>query len=63
MDDFFKLELPLITFMAHSKIYQIKPKEPIEGISHQEMKEKVQREVELYMFNNSIPGPYELKYL
>lgn len=62
MDDFFKLELPLITFKANAKIYQIEPKEPIEGRSHQEIKEKAQREVELYMFNNSIPGPYELKY-
>lgn len=63
MNDFFKLELALITFKANSKIYQIEPKELIEGGSYEEIKEKAQKEVELYMFNNSILGPYELKFL
>lgn len=60
---FLKLELPKITFKAHSKIYQIEPKEPINGVSYEEIQEKAKREVELYMLNNSIPGAYELKFL
>lgn len=63
MEQFLKLKLPKITFRAHSKTYQIEPKERIEGVSHQEIKEKARKEVELYMFNNSIPGPYELIFL
>lgn len=55
-----KLKLPMITFKAGSKQYQIEPQKPIEGISYQEIREKANREVEIYMFNNSISGPYQL---
>lgn len=49
-----------IFFRAQHVEYHIELKTPIEGVSHQEIKEKAKKEVELYMFNNSIPGPYEL---
>lgn len=52
-----------IYFRAHSVEYHIELKEPITGFSFQEIREKAKKEVELYMFNNSIPGPYELKFL
>lgn len=52
-----------IYFRAHSKQYHIELKEPITGISYQEIREKAKREVEIYMFNNSIPGPYMLLLL
>lgn len=52
-----------IYFRAHSVEYHIELKEPIKGFSYQEIREKARKEVELYMFNNSIPGPYELLFL
>lgn len=52
-----------IYFRAHSVEYHIELKEPITGFSFQEIREKAKKEVEVYMFNNSIPGPYELKIL
>ena len=52
-----------IYFRAHSVEYHIELKEPIKGFSYQEIREKARKEVELYMLNNSIPGPYELIFL
>ena len=52
-----------IYFRVHSVQYHIELKKPIEGVSHQEIIEKARKEVEPYMFKNSIPGSYELLLL
>lgn len=52
-----------IFFSAHSVQYHIELKEPITGTSYQEIEEKAKREVEIYMLNNSISGPYILLLL
>lgn len=52
-----------IYFRANHVEYHIELKEPIKGFSYQEIREKARKEVELYMFRSSIPGPYELVLL
>lgn len=57
------MKLNQVYFRAHSVEYRIELNEPIEGVSYHEIREKAKKEVELYMLNNSIPGPYELIFL
>lgn len=52
-----------IFFRTNSKQYHIVLKEPIYGVSFLEIREQAEKEVKLYMFNNSIPGPYKLLFL
>ena len=58
---FFKImEVQCITFRANSEYYRIVLNVPIVGSSHDELRAKAKKEVEQYMFKNSIPGPYRL---
>lgn len=52
-----------IRFRAHSVQHRIKLKNPIEGMSYLEIKEKAKIVVEQYMLKNSIPGPYQLCFM
>nr|DAT23336.1 MAG TPA: hypothetical protein [Caudoviricetes sp.] len=52
-----------IYFRAHSVQHHIKLKNPIEGMSYLEIKEKAKIVVEQYMLKNSIPGPYQLCFM
>lgn len=57
------MEIKSITFRANSENYRIVLNAPIVGSSHDELRAKAKKEVEQYMFKNSIPGPYRLCFL
>ncbi len=52
-----------ITFIANSEYYRIVLNSPIVGSSYDELRAKAKKEVEQYMFKNSIPVPYRLCFL
>lgn len=52
-----------ISFMANSENYRIVLDAPIVGSSYDELRAKAKKEVEQYMFKNSISGPYRLCFL
>lgn len=60
---FLIMEVQCITFIANSEYYRIVLNVPIVGSSHDELRAKAKKEVEQYMFKNSIPGPYRLCFL
>lgn len=49
-----------IHFCANNKDYKIELKEPIMAHSYDEMREYAKKEVERYMSQHGIPGPYTL---
>ncbi len=57
------MEVKNITFRVNSEYYRIVLNAPIVGSSHDELRAKARKEVEQYMFKNSIHGPYRLCYL
>lgn len=57
------MEIKSITFRANSENYRIVLNAPIVGLSYDELRSKARKEVEQYMLNNSIPGPYRLCFL
>jgi hypothetical protein len=52
-----------IFFKANSVQYHILLKEPICGVSFEEIKVKAEKEVKSYMLKESIPGPYKILFL
>lgn len=52
-----------IHFKANFKDFQINLNSPLEASSYDELRQKARNEVELFMLNHSIPGPYILYYL
>nr|DAF86808.1 MAG TPA: hypothetical protein [Siphoviridae sp. ctvuW5] len=60
---FLIMEVQCITFRANSEYYRIVLNVPIVGSSHDELRANAKKEVEQYMFKNSIPGPYRLCFL
>lgn len=60
---FLIMEVQCITFRTNSEYYRIVLNVPIVGSSHDELRAKAKKEVEQYMFKNSIPGPYRLCFL
>ena len=49
-----------IFFRAQYKEFCIQLQAPIKGETFAEIREKAEKEVELYMLKNSISGPYQL---
>ena len=58
-----EIYLDQILFCANNKDYRIELKKPIMAHSYDEMREYVKKEVEQYMFNHAISGPYKLYLL
>lgn len=52
-----------IYFCADKKDYRIKLEKPIMAHSHDEMRKYAKKEIERYMFDNGIHGPYKLYLL
>ena len=55
--------LEQILFCANNTDYKIELEKPIMAHSYDEMRKYAKKEVERYMFDNGIPGPYKLYLL
>lgn len=55
-----EIYLDQILFCANNKDYRIELEKPIMAHSYDEMRKYAKKEIERYMFDNGIPGPYTL---
>lgn len=58
-----EIYLDQILFCANNKDYRIELEKPIMAQSYDEMRKYAKKEIERYMFDNGIQGPYKLYLL